>query len=154
MRYSKLGKTGIEVSTRKTIYKGKPSYFLKIGDQSYTIESQVELSQEYGISIPSRADFVFWPARAKEHIKPIVVFTDGYTYHKKRIDVDMATSSSNFVQRNWGSSIAARDSILWLRLKNSPIVETSETRLETGSRDDSNRNWKKWLKQIRCGLTI
>jgi DEAD/DEAH box helicase domain-containing protein len=40
--------------------------------------------------IPSKADFVFRPARAQDSSKPIVVFTDGFAYHKDRIGKDMS----------------------------------------------------------------
>ena len=41
-----------------------------------------------GISIPSRADFVFSPASSGTKQSTVVVFTDGFKYHKDIIDAD------------------------------------------------------------------
>lgn len=67
---------------------GKPGYCYKIGDQTYDVELQKKLGPQDGVSIQSRADFVFWPKN--ENVKPIVVFTDGYAFHFDRIGLDMA----------------------------------------------------------------
>ncbi|MBW4532661.1 MAG: DEAD/DEAH box helicase [Pleurocapsa minor HA4230-MV1] len=73
---------------RKEVINGKPGYLLSIGEQTWQIEPQVELGQNDGIAIPSRADFVFYPAKESLDIKPIVVFTDGWEYHRDRLSHD------------------------------------------------------------------
>lgn len=73
---------------RKEVIKGKPGYFLSIGEQNWQIEPQVELDQNNGVAIPSRADFVFYPAKESSDIKPIAVFTDGWEYHSDRLSQD------------------------------------------------------------------
>lgn len=78
------------VSLSKELVHGKPGYFFRIGECAYSIEPQVPLGPEDGVSIASKADFVFHPARAQGGEKPIAVFTDGYFYHRNRIGQDMA----------------------------------------------------------------
>ncbi len=86
-RFQQLGMT---IDMRKEVVRGKPGSFLRIQDRTYEIEPQVELGQSQNVVIPSRADFVFWPARSTEEIKPIAVFTDGLNFHRQRIGLDLA----------------------------------------------------------------
>ena len=51
---------------------------------------QVELGSAQGVSVPSKADFVFYPVRQPQVVKPMVLFTDGYTFHRARVGKDMA----------------------------------------------------------------
>ncbi|PHV63128.1 Zn-binding domain-containing protein [Cyanobacterium aponinum] len=74
---------------RKEIINGKAGYFVQIGEKSWNIEPQVELSTNQGVNIPSRADFVFYPTK-KEQSKPIAIFTDGWQYHCDRISSDFS----------------------------------------------------------------
>ncbi len=74
----------------KAVVNGKPGYFYKIGRHTYTIEPQVQLGAADGINVPSKADFLFRPSRMQDGVKPLVVFTDGFYYHKTRIGQDMA----------------------------------------------------------------
>jgi DEAD/DEAH box helicase domain-containing protein len=77
------------ISLQKEVVNGKPGYFYKIGDRAWYIELQVDLGQPDCVSVKSRADFVFRPARARDALQPIAVFTDGFYYHKDRIGKDM-----------------------------------------------------------------
>jgi DEAD/DEAH box helicase domain-containing protein len=86
----RVRKEDLPVSLKKEVVNGKPGYFYKIGDKAWYIELQVNLGKADGIRIPSKADFVFRPARAQDSTKPIAVFTDGFLYHKDRICKDMA----------------------------------------------------------------
>jgi DEAD/DEAH box helicase domain-containing protein len=86
----RVRKEDLSVSLKKEIVNGKPGYFYKIGDKAWYIELQVNLGSADGVGIPSKADFVFRPARAQDSTKPIAVFTDGFAYHKDRIGKDMA----------------------------------------------------------------
>ncbi|MBV6622635.1 MAG: DEAD/DEAH box helicase [Rivularia sp. (in: Bacteria)] len=87
------------VILRKEIVNGKAGYFIKIGNQDWNIEPQVELGINQGVEIPSRADFIFYPAKNSSNIKPIAIFTDGWQYHEHRIGEDflqrMAIAKSN-----------------------------------------------------------
>jgi DEAD/DEAH box helicase domain-containing protein len=73
---------------RREIIHGKAGYFVKMGDQAWNVEPQVNLGSAQGVAVPSKADFVFWPATNVSQIKPIVVFTDGWEYHCDRIGHD------------------------------------------------------------------
>jgi DEAD/DEAH box helicase domain-containing protein len=83
-------KEDTSVHVYQEIVNKKPGYFIKIGEKSYYVEPQVTLDSTHGVSVPSKADFVFWPARSHSKIKPIVVFTDGFKYHKDRVGLDTA----------------------------------------------------------------
>ncbi|MCG6134004.1 MAG: DEAD/DEAH box helicase [Nostoc sp. LLA-1] len=84
---------------RKEIVNGKAGYFIRIGNQDWNVEPQVELGRNEGVEVRSLADFVFYPAKNTTAIKPIVVFTDGWQYHAHRIAEDflqrMAIAKSN-----------------------------------------------------------
>lgn len=73
---------------RKEIVRGKEGYFVKIGEMSYTVELQVTLGPEQGVSRTSRADFVFYPTKNTANLLPIAIFTDGWEYHHSRLEVD------------------------------------------------------------------
>ncbi|MBU0708123.1 DUF1998 domain-containing protein, partial [Patescibacteria group bacterium] len=78
------------VTIKKELVNGKPGYFLKIGEQAYNIEPQVLFGNKDNVSVVSKADFVFWPAKKQSKRKPVVVFLDGWEFHKDRIGKDMA----------------------------------------------------------------
>ncbi len=78
------------VHLRRELVQGRPGYFLKIGDRAYEIAQQIDLGPAEGVSIPSRADFVFYPVRGEAGARPIVVFTDGYEFHRDRVGDDLA----------------------------------------------------------------
>ncbi|ABK43864.1 DEAD/DEAH box helicase domain protein [Magnetococcus marinus MC-1] len=69
---------------------GKPGYLLTVGEQRWEIEPQVNLGPQHGVTIPSKADFLFWPVGRSARAKPVAVFTDGYLYHRNRVGLDMA----------------------------------------------------------------
>ncbi len=85
-----VGSKALPVQLKKDLVNGKPGYFLKVGTRAYYIEPQVKLGELAGVSIESRADFVIRSARLDDGMKPIVLFLDGYTYHRDRIGKDMA----------------------------------------------------------------
>ena len=86
----KEGSKSLPIQLKNDLVNGKPGYFLKVGERAYYIEPQVELGSLNGVSIESRADFVIRSARLNDGMKPIVVFLDGYTYHRNRVGKDMA----------------------------------------------------------------
>jgi len=87
---TEAGFGGQSFSLRKQIVNGRPGYYLIAGVMAWLIEPQVQLGESDGVSVPSRADFVFRPARPAPGVKPVVVFTDGFEYHKDRIATDLA----------------------------------------------------------------
>jgi len=72
----------------KQVLKGKAGYFVRLGNESWYLEPQASLGRADGVPVPCRADFVFWPARPREGVRPVVVFTDGYAFHRNRLDQD------------------------------------------------------------------
>ncbi|OUC15160.1 MAG: RNA helicase [Alkalinema sp. CACIAM 70d] len=87
-RYKGTIYQGVPPILRKDIVNGRPGYYLKIGQSAWTIELQVPLNQSDGVSIPSRADFIFRPASRQTNSLPIVLFTDGWEFHRDRISQD------------------------------------------------------------------
>jgi len=87
-RYSGKVYNGLSPVIRKEIVNGRAGYYLKIGDASWTIETQVSLSQKHGVEIPSRADFIIRPASSRMNSRPVVIFTDGWEYHQERLSED------------------------------------------------------------------
>ncbi len=85
---------GRPVSMVKQVVEGAPGFLLTVGEGDtkirWQVAQQVELGTGDGVTIPSRADFIFYPVRQTADVKPVVVFTDGYTFHKHRIGQDMA----------------------------------------------------------------
>jgi DEAD/DEAH box helicase domain-containing protein len=78
------------VTLIKEIVDASPGFLLSIHGRRWRIAQQVVLDHKLGISETSRADFVFYPVRTEPGVKPIVVFTDGYSFHRNRIGKDMA----------------------------------------------------------------
>src|SRR5665648_116471 len=76
------------VEIRKQLVNMKEGYYLRIGDMSWEIEPQVELGPNEGIVVMSKPDFVFWPSRGVEGVKPVAIFTDGFAYHKDIAGID------------------------------------------------------------------
>lgn len=69
-------------SWRPTIYNGKRSWELRLGNRTWLIEPQVMLDGAHRVRIASKADFVFWPqGSASQNLLPVAVFTDGFAYH-------------------------------------------------------------------------
>ncbi|MEZ4460838.1 MAG: DUF1998 domain-containing protein [bacterium] len=74
---------------QKKLVKGKAGYSLTLGDYTWTIEPQVELTSSDGVVYPSRADFVLWPQNEGDpKVRPVVIFADGWKYHKHRLEKD------------------------------------------------------------------
>ena len=46
------------------------------------------MNDKHGVSIASKPDFIFWPARESANIKPIAVFLDGYEFHFNKVNDD------------------------------------------------------------------
>ena len=87
------------ITVNKELVNGKSGYFVRIGEQDWNVEPQVSLGYSQGVAAPSKADFVFWPAKNAAVLKPIAVFTDGWEYHCDRMGKDflqrMAIAQSN-----------------------------------------------------------
>jgi len=79
---------GARVRVTKDIVNGKSGYALEVGDFSYKIEPQVDLTGMNG-QYPSRPDFIIRSDRDSLQFKPIAIFLDGYAYHKKIVHEDL-----------------------------------------------------------------
>ncbi|MEM8502411.1 MAG: DEAD/DEAH box helicase [Cyanobacteria bacterium P01_D01_bin.1] len=88
-QYSGKAYDGATPQLRNDIINGQAGYYLKVNDRAWIIQTQVPLGPSDGVDIPSRADFVLRPASTRVESKPIVVFTDGWEYHKDRIGEDL-----------------------------------------------------------------
>ena len=78
-----------EFEWRPEFYAGEAGWYLRLGERRYFIRRQVELGAEQNVAINSRADFVLVPL-GNATLKPIVIFTDGFQYHKDRVALDTA----------------------------------------------------------------
>ena len=85
---AQMGNDNRTVSISKELVNGKEGFLLKINDAIWEIEPQVVLDRSSGVSVSSRADFVFWPARTDHVHRPVAVFTDGFRYHKNTVADD------------------------------------------------------------------
>jgi DEAD/DEAH box helicase domain-containing protein len=90
LRRIKVGDQSAKLVKKMLPASGKPGYLLTIGEQRWEIEPQVNLGPAHGVAIPSKADFMFYPAGRGTVTRPIAVFTDGYLYHRNRVGQDMA----------------------------------------------------------------
>ena len=77
-----------KIHIEKSLVNLKEGYLLKVGDKTWEIEPQVELGLAEGVSVETRADFVFWPRNKNDKHKPIAIYTDGFKYHKDKVDDD------------------------------------------------------------------
>lgn len=85
----RIGKNITDFELRPEFYAGNAGWFIRFDQFRYFLQPQVELDATQGIAVQSRADFVLWPLGNAER-KPIVIFTDGYQYHKDRLALDTA----------------------------------------------------------------
>jgi len=67
----------------------RTGFLVKFGNNYYELEQQVNLGKKEKVSIASRADFVFFPLE-NQALKPIVIFTDGFAFHKEKTGKDSA----------------------------------------------------------------
>lgn len=81
--------------------RGRSGFIVEFDNKyRYDLLQQVSLTEDDNVSVYSKADFIFYPKNNK--LKPIVVFTDGFAYHEKRVDSDSAqrmaiAKSGNFI---------------------------------------------------------
>ena len=71
---------GEKPRVRQDLVAGKPGYILKIGNASWLVEPQADVSQADGVAVLSRPDFLLRPVRGEA--APVAVFMDGFEYHR------------------------------------------------------------------------
>lgn len=86
--FERLDSKELPIKIDKGLVNNKEGFHLQVGRCLWGIEPQVDLDHQSGVLIHSRADFVFWPLRSTQKQKPVVIFTDGFQYHKDRVDTD------------------------------------------------------------------
>lgn len=142
---------GVDLTVTNEIVNRKTGYRLKINNNTYLIEPQATLDPSSGVSIPSKADFVFWPQRPVDDTKPIAVFTDGFIYHKDRVHRDTAqrmalVQSDRFL--NW--------SLTWKDVDNefNPQNNYYDTFLNLGQNTETLEHYNHIVKTVTGGKLI
>ncbi|HCG7292893.1 TPA: DEAD/DEAH box helicase [Vibrio parahaemolyticus] len=77
----------------KEFFHNSSSWFIasKINsDVSWYLVPQVELCANDGVYIETRPDFVLYPASQMAGVKPLAIYLDGFTFHKKIVFDDVA----------------------------------------------------------------
>jgi len=85
----RVGGSFQDFELRPEFHGGDAGWYVRFDKHRYFLQPQVELDGSQGIAVPSRADFVLWPLGLTGK-KPIVIFTDGFQYHKDRLALDTA----------------------------------------------------------------
>jgi DEAD/DEAH box helicase domain-containing protein len=83
-----MGNQSRPLTISKELVRGKEGYLLRIGDAIWEIEPQVKLDAQSGVAVETRADFVLWPVKKGGSQKPVVIYTDGFLYHKDKVADD------------------------------------------------------------------
>ena len=78
-----------QVTINQEFVQGTEGYILKVNDSTWEITPQYHLSNEFGVAIDSKPDFIIWPLK-KDGRKPVAIFTDGFMYHKDILASDTA----------------------------------------------------------------
>lgn len=134
-----LAALGSDIRVSDTLVNGKPGHQLSIvtsdgGVVRWRIEPQVELGPAEGVALKTRADFVFWPGDEARDQRPVVVYLDGYSYHRDKLADDTAKrmavlNSGRFLvwSLNWDDLpkkgyASSRDECTWL---NQPLKPAS-----------------------------
>jgi len=76
------------VRIQQEVVRGKPGYYLRVGEHEYTVEPQVLLGPGEGVAVASKPDFLIRPARAAQPGLPVAVFADGFEYHRHTLADD------------------------------------------------------------------
>lgn len=130
-----------KIRLERQLVNGQEGFFLEIGDARWTIEQQVPLGEPLNVSVPSRADFVFRPARSAMNTKPLVVFTDGYSYHQDRLGKDAAQRTALLLSGNFRVwSLCWEDVNSAFNGKEEPYCDL----VEDGWGDAAEKVWAKW----------
>ncbi|MDN5939317.1 MAG: hypothetical protein L0H83_11735, partial [Salinisphaera sp.] len=80
---------GQRFQLKDKLVNGQHGYQVQAGDRRWQLELQVSLSEQDGVTVPCKPDFVFWPDDGEDDL-PVAVFTDGWQYHKDIVTDDLA----------------------------------------------------------------
>lgn len=78
-----------KVSVKMDLIRGKKAYHLTVGDQVYRMEMHVQLDGKDGVAYPCEPDYVIYPVKTSQPIRPIAIFLDGYDYHHDCLHEDL-----------------------------------------------------------------
>ena len=139
--------------------RGRSGYFFEVLDKdknkySYELEQQLELTSRENVEVYSKADFVIYPIKNKT-MKPIVVFTDGFSYHENRVDVDSAqrmaiVKSNNYI--HW--SLTWEDIEEYDKKRSSYKYENYLSEMYLGKLKDKYKEHKNFLQSSSMELLI
>lgn len=87
--FKQMNSESRQVTINQEFVQGTEGYILKVNGNTWEITPQYHLSNEFGVAIDSKPDFIIWPLK-KDNRKPIAIFTDGFMYHKDIIASDTA----------------------------------------------------------------
>jgi DEAD/DEAH box helicase domain-containing protein len=92
------------------IVNGKSGFLLELGSQRYWVELQHDIGPMDGVAVPSRPDFVIWPAQSASPRRAIAVYCDGWAYHKDSLRADARKRSAIVASgRYWAWSVTHED---------------------------------------------
>lgn len=92
------------------IVNGKSGYVLEVGGQRYRIEPQRDITEDDGVSVASRPDFIIWPWASHARRRPVAVFCDGWAFHKQSLAADALKRSALVASgRFWTWSVTHQD---------------------------------------------
>lgn len=77
-----------DIQLQTQVVNGKPGYYLRIGQQEYTIEPQGQLPDKNSLAVVSKPDFLIRASRSSTAFTPVAIFLDGYEYHKASVTED------------------------------------------------------------------
>ena len=77
-----------DLRIRREIVRGKMGHVLIVGEETWYVEPQADLSWLDGVTEASRPDYLIAPATDSQAKRSVAVFLDGFQYHKDRIGED------------------------------------------------------------------
>lgn len=78
-----------KVTVKMDLIKGKKAYHLTVGEQVYRMEMHVRLGDDEGVAYACEPDYVIYPVKTTQTMKPIAIFLDGYEYHHDCVHEDL-----------------------------------------------------------------
>ena len=87
---SRIEIDGQAPQVRYDLIQGKPGYVLRIGERTWYMEPQANLSTAHGVAVPSRADFLLRPTSGASGSPAVAVFMDSFRHHRDVTDSDSA----------------------------------------------------------------
>lgn len=85
----RIGNVDRPSTVGKALVKGKPGYRWTIGECSWLVEPQHNISPAAGLGIGVSIDFLLHPSRGQTGKIPVAVFLDGWQFHRDRVGKDL-----------------------------------------------------------------